>query len=212
MGYNVLSGSTSVINVVTSGSFIGDGSQLENVEQFPLQNSSETRIPFYKTISGELGLNANSGFTFDVNANALTVPGLTSSVGIRLSNPVSGALAGDGSYLGLDANGNIVVTSSVGGIAYGRREITNTATASSEDVLIGISASSPIDLRLASAADYDNGQYFTIKDEAGNANVYNITVKASGSETIDGESSIVLESPFVSINVYSNGTDKFFIY
>ena len=213
MGHNVLSGSVSVTHLTSvSGSFTGDGSGLENVEQFPLQNSSETRIPFYKTIGGELGLNANSGFTFDVNANALTVPGLTSSVGIRLSNPVSGALAGDGSYLGLDANGNIVVTSSVGGIAYGRREITNTATASSEDVLIGISASSPIDLRLASAADYDNGQYFTIKDEAGNANVYNITVKASGSETIDGESSIVLESPFVSINVYSNGTDKFFIY
>ena len=210
MGYNVLSGSTSVVNVVTSGSFIGDGSRLENVEQFPLQNAVAGRIPFYKTMSGELGLNANSGFTFDVNANALTVPGLTSSVGIRLSIPVSGSIAGKGSFLGLDANGNMVVTSS--GITYGRREITSTATASSSDVLIGISASSAIDLRLASAADYDNGQYFTIKDEAGNANIHNITVKTSGSETIDGQSSIVLESPFVSINVYSNGTDKFFIY
>jgi hypothetical protein len=210
MGYNVLSGSTSVVNVVTSGSFIGDGSQLENVEQFPLQNAVVGRIPFYKTITGELGLNADSGFTFDVSSNALTVPGLTSSVGIKLSTPVSGSIAGKGSYLGLDADGNMVVTSS--GISYGRREITSTSTASSEDVLIGISASSAIDLRLASAADYDNGQYFTIKDEAGNANIYNITVKTSGSQTIDGQSSIVLESPFVSINVYSNGTDKFFIY
>ena len=210
MGYNVLSGSTSVVNVVTSGSFIGDGSQLENVEQFPLQNAVVGRIPFYKTITGELGLNADSGFTFDVSSNALAVPGLTSSVGIKLLTPVSGSIAGKGSFLGLDADGNMVVTSS--GISYGRREITSTATASSEDVLIGISASSAIDLRLASAADYDNGQYFTIKDEAGNANIYNITVKTSGSQTIDGQSSIVLESPVVSINVYSNGTDKFFIY
>ena len=115
MGYNVLSGSTSAISVVSSGSFVGDGAGLENVEQFPLQNASVTRIPFYKTISGELGLNANSGFTFDVNANALTVPGLTSSVGISISNPISGSLAGLGSYLGLDSNGNIVVTSSAGG-------------------------------------------------------------------------------------------------
>ena len=216
MGYNILSGSVSVTHLTSvSGSFIGDGSQLENVEQFPLQNSSETRIPFYKTISGELGLNANSGFTFDVNANALTVPGLTSSVGIRLSTPRSGSLAGSGSYLGVDSNGNIIVTSSLGGggtVSYSRRAITSTATASSSDVLIGISASSAIDLRLASAGDYDNGQYFTIKDEAGNANIHNITVKASGSQTIDGESSIVLESPFVSINLYSNGVDKFFIY
>jgi len=210
MGYNVLSGSTSVVNVITSGSFIGDGSQLENVEQFELQNAGAAKIPFYKVINGDLGLNASDDFTFSANANALTVPGLTSSVGIKLSAPLSGSIAGRGSFLGLDANGNMVVTSS--GISYGRREVTSTATASSADVLIGISASSAIDLRLASAADYDNGQYFTIKDEAGNANIYNITVKTSGSETIDGQSSVVLESPFVSINVYSNGTDKFFIY
>jgi len=210
MGYNVLSGSTSAISVISSGSFVGDGSGLENVEQFPLQNAVVGRIPFYKTITGELGLNADSGFTFDVTTDALTVPGLTSSVGIKLATPVSGNLAGNGSFLGLDADGNMVVTSS--GISYGRRQITSTATASSSDVLIGISASSAIDLRLASAGDYDNGQYFTIKDEAGNAQTYNITVKASGSQTIDGESSIVLESPFVSINLYSNGVDKFFIY
>jgi hypothetical protein len=215
MGYNVLSGSTSVVNVVTSGSFTGDGSGLENVEQFQLQNSSETRIPFYKTISGELGLNANAGFTFDASANALTVPGLTSSVSINLANPVSGTLAGSGSYLGLDANGNIVVTSSLGGggtISYSRRAITATATASVEDTLIGISASAAIDIRLPSAGDYVSGQYFIIKDEAGNANIYNITIKTSGSQTIDGETAIVLESPHVSVNLYSNGVDKFFIY
>ncbi len=90
MGYNVLSGSTSAVNVISSGSFIGDGSGLDNVEQFPLQNSSVTRIPFYKTIDGKLGLNANSGFTFDANTSALTVPAMTSSVGIKLSNPSSG--------------------------------------------------------------------------------------------------------------------------
>ena len=215
MGYNVLSGSVSVTHLTSvSGSFTGDGSGLENVVQFPLQNAGVTKIPFYKTIGGELGLNANDGLTFNVNSNALTVPGLTSSVGIKLANPVSGSLAGSGSYLGLDANGNIIVTSSLGGgtISYSRRAITSTATASSSDVLIGISASSAIELRLASAADYTNGQYFTIKDEAGNAQTYNITVKASGSQTIDGQSSIVLESPFVSINLYSNGVDKFFIY
>jgi hypothetical protein len=116
MGYNVLSGSVSVTHLTrVSGSFIGDGSQLENVEQFPLQNSSETRIPFYKTIGGELGLNANSGFTFDVNANALTVPGLTSSVGINLPNVSSGIGANTSSYLAVDSNNNIVLTSSTGG-------------------------------------------------------------------------------------------------
>jgi len=219
MGYNVLSGSTSVINATVSGAFIGDGSRLDNVTQFPLQNASVTRIPFYKTIDSELGLNANDGFTFNVTTNALTVPGLTSSVGIRLSNPVSGALASTGSYLGLDANGNIVVTSSVGGggggsgtISYSRRFITSSATASINDTLIGISASAALQLRLAPAQTYTEGQYFIVKDEAGNANSYNITIKTSGSQTIDGTTSVILESPFAAINIYSNGVDKFFIY
>lgn len=216
MGYNVLSGSVSTTHLTSvSGSFTGDGSGLENVEQFELQNASAARIPFYKTINGELGLNANSGFTFDISANALTVPGLTSSVGINLASPVSGSLAGSGSYLGLDANGNIVVTSSLGGggtISYSRRAITATATASVEDTLIGVSASAAIDIRLAPAQNYVDGQYFLIKDEAGNANVYNITIKTSGSQTIDGVTSIILESPFASVNIYSNGVNKFFIY
>jgi len=211
MGYNVLSGSTSVTNWQASGSFVGDGSGLENVEQFPLQNASVTRIPFYKTITGELGLNANSGFTFDVSANALTVPAMTSSVGVKLSSPRSSSIAGPGSFLGVDTNGNLVITSS-GGVEYGRKYVTASATASVEDTLIGISASATLDLRLPSAADYKNGQYFLIKDEGGNANIYNITIKSSGSQTIDGESAIVLESPFASVNLNSNGVDKFFIY
>ncbi len=211
MGYNVLSGSTSVINVISSGSFIGDGSGLDNVEQFPLQNASVTLIPFYKTISGELGLNANSGFSFSVNKNALTVPGMTSSVGINLSTLISGSIAGPGSYLGVDVHGNFVITSSTG-IGYSRRFITSSATASVDNTLIGISASSALSLRLSPAGEYKKGQYFVIKDEGGNANLYNITIKTSGSQTIDGESAIVLESPYSSVNLYSNGTDKFFIY
>ena len=215
MGYNILSGSALFIDVVASGTFTGDGAGLENVEQFELQNAAATRIPFYKTINGELGLNSSADFSFSSANAALTVPALTSSVGIRLLTPVSGALAGPGSYLGLDSGGNIIVTSSLGGggtISYGRRYITATATASVEDTLIGVSASAAIDIRLPSAGDYDNGQYFLIKDEAGNANIYNITIKTSGSQTIDGVTSIVLESSYVSVNLYSNGTDKFFIY
>tara|TARA_Y100000114_G_C11740794_1_gene318840 strand:- start:562 stop:1194 length:633 start_codon:yes stop_codon:yes gene_type:complete len=210
MGYNVLSGSTSVINVITSGSFTGDGSGLENVKQFELQNAAATKIPFYKLIAGELGLNANDGFTFSSVNNSLTVPGLTSSVGIRLTNVISGSIAGNGSFLGVDSNGNLVVTSS--GISYDRRFVTSTTTASSNDVLLGVSASSALEIRLSSASTFKNGQYFVVKDEAGNADVFNITVRTSGSQTIDGGPFIVLESPFAAVSIYSNGSDKFFIY
>ena len=308
MGYNVLSGSTSSISVISSGSFTGDGSGLENVEQFPLQNASVTLIPFYKTITGKLGLNANSGFSFSVNSNALTVPGLTSSVGMNLSSPTSGSLAGAGSYLGVDNNGNLIVTSSasgegpensvqihtggglltgssnlifendtlklsgslevtgsllpsgsavynlgsatqrwnqiflgsgslhlgtncrissdddvgsidinkplkvVGGFAASRHLVTSSMTASNLNFFIGVSSSSEVVVRLPGSDTLHNGQFFVVKDEGGNANLYNITIKTSGSQTIDGQSTIVLESPFSSVNLYSNGVDKYFIY
>ena len=125
-------------------------------------------------------------------------------------------------YLALDSNNNVVLTSSSGtgggggggggDISYSRRFITAHATASNSDTLIGISASAPLELRLASAGDYTEGQYFTVKDEAGNSNLFNITIITSGSQTIDGFASIILESPFSAVNIYSNGTDKFFIY
>ena len=109
-------------------------------------------------------------------------------------------------------SGNDVTVTITQGISYSRRAITANATASVNDRIIGVSASAALEIKLPSASGYDNGQYFTIKDEAGNASDRNITIKTSGSETIDGQSSIILESPFAAVNIYTNGSDKFFIY
>lgn len=314
MGYNVLSGSTSMVSWTASGSFEGDGAGLENVIQFPTQNASATRIPFFKTIDGKTGLNANSNFSFAASTETLSVPkliassGMTASVGLRLLNPTSGSLAGFGSYLGVDSDGSLVVTSSApgtgpvnslqfntsggllagssnlsfqsnvltlsgtmsmsgsllpgdtgihnlgsttnrwnqifvgtgsvhlgehcsistneafgtihlnkplsidGGISAHRLQITSSFTASNYNYFIGVSASAAITVQMPSATSLLDGQFFVVKDEGGNADLYNITVKSSGSQTIDGQSTIVLESPFSSVNLYSNGVDKFFIY
>ena len=99
-----------------------------------------------------------------------------------------------------------------GDISYSRTQVTITITASVSSTILGVTASSAVQIRLPSAGDYDAGQYFTVKDESGLANSNNITILASGSQTIDGQSSIVLESPYAAVNLYSNGTDKFFIY
>jgi hypothetical protein len=69
-----------------------------------------------------------------------------------------------------------------------------------------------LDIRLPAASTYSSGQYFTIKDEAGNANTNNIIIKTTGTDEIDGVSSVVIESPYGAVNVYSNGSNKFFIY
>jgi hypothetical protein len=106
---------------------------------------------------------------------------------------------------------NITVTIP-GGINYSRTAVTSTLTASISSRIIGVSASAALEIRLPAASGYTNGQYFTIKDEAGNANNNNITVLTSGADKIDGQTSIILESPHAAINIYTDGSSKFFIY
>ena len=74
-------------------------------------------------------------------------------------------------------------------------------------------ASEPaITLTLPAASACSNGQAFVIKDEGGAADSRNVTIACAGSDTIDGANSVTLQSPYASIQVYCNGSDKFFIY
>lgn len=109
-------------------------------------------------------------------------------------------------------SGNNVTVTIPGGIDYGRTTVTSTITASVNNRILGVSASAALEIRLPNASGYTAGQYLTIKDEAGNANSNNITIKTSNSQTIDGESQITLESPYAAVNLYCDGSAKFFIY
>ena len=106
---------------------------------------------------------------------------------------------------------NITVTIP-GGISYSRTAVTSTTTSSTSDRILGVSASAALEIRLPAASGFSAGQYFTIKDEAGNADSNNITVLTTGADTIDGVSSVSLESPYAAVNLYSDGSSKFFIY
>ena len=104
------------------------------------------------------------------------------------------------------------VTVTLSSAVYSRTAVTSTTTASVNDVILGVSGTAAIDIRLPSAGDYSAGQNFTVKDESGAADTKNITILTSGGQTIDGVSSITLESPYAAVNIYSNGSDKFFVY
>jgi hypothetical protein len=110
-----------------------------------------------------------------------------------------------------NSSGDVTVTID-GGITFSRRAVSSTITASVSDSILGVSGSTAIEIRLPSAGDYESGQYFTVKDESGAADINSITILASGSQTIDGVASVALRSPYSAINIYSDGTSKFFIY
>jgi hypothetical protein len=109
-------------------------------------------------------------------------------------------------------SGNNIRVTIPGGIDYSRTAVTSTVTASTSARILGVSASSALDIRLPAASGYTAGQHFIVKDEAGNANTNNITIRTTGVETIDGQTSIILESPFAAVNIYTDGSSKFFIY
>jgi len=109
-------------------------------------------------------------------------------------------------------NSGTDVTVTLSSAVFSRTAITTTTTSSVNDRILGVSASSALDIRLPAASGFSNGATFTVKDEAGNADTNNITIKTTGSDKIDGQNSIILESPFAAVNIYTNGSDKFFIY
>ncbi len=100
-----------------------------------------------------------------------------------------------------------------GSVIHKRHATTTNYEIQITDFYIGAdSINNTVLLTLPTASTTTNGQTFVIKDEAGNANNNAITVSCSvGGDKIDGENLIILESPFASVQVYCNGTDKYFI-
>ena len=142
---------------------------------------------------------------------------------VRIASPAHGDFSGNPDFVlppTEGTNGQVLKTDGSGntswgeaGISFSRRALTANATASANDSIIGISSSGNsdnIELRLASADALSNGQYFTVKKEDNYSST--ITISCSGSQKIDGQSSVVIESPFGAVNIYSDSTSSYFIY
>ena len=223
---------------LTSGSIISgnldysDAAKVINVPR--VTNATDNAI--ITNVGGDANtLTCESNLTFD--GSTLNVTGdISASIGISAS-----IFVGDGSQLtGISGSGanplgplfsikikqdggeisgsaalsfqNNILTVG-GGLILSRRFTTSSITASVTDYYIGVSTqNAPLSITLPAADLLGNGQTYVVKDEFGAANTNNVTVLASGSQTIDGSNSIVLESPFASIQLYCNGSDKFYIY
>ena len=187
---------------ISGAAFYGDGRTLSGV---PMQTAVINGIlrvsnPTNQTITSDLNfVYDGADVTLDAGDFILTNGNITASGHVSAST-----FYGDGSNLtGISAGGN----------TFSRAEVTSTPyTASSSDYYIGVSTGSAAIVQLPLANTLVSGQTFIVKDESGNASLYNITVQTSGSDVIDGQSNQTIESDYGSISLYSNGTDKFFIF
>ena len=225
---------------ITSGIVSGnlstsDGAEVINVPRV----ANATNNSIITNVDGNANtLTCETNLTFD--GDTLNVTGeITASTGIsasylmgdgsRLTNVSAGGTANAQGPLGalqfrndagaatISGSDNLIFNNNilqiVGGLRLNRRNISSTITASVTDYYIGTDTSSGIlSIRLPDAANLLDGQTYVVKDEVGSANTNNVTILASGSQTIDGQNSVVLESPFASIQLYCNGTNKYFIF
>ena len=177
---------------ISSSFFIGDGRFLTNIA----------------------GTGGGGGIFTELSDNLAAT---TSSVAIGGTTAPDHQLALSGAMsasLNISASGFVGNRLNIsGGVVLHHRTSTATITASVDDYYIGMdSNSAAVELRLPDAAVLTDGHTYIIKDEGGNAGTNNITILASGSQTIDGENSLILESSYASLSLYCNGVDRYYVY
>ncbi len=105
------------------------------------------------------------------------------------------------------------LTTFVKGVSYTRKVVGTNYAIRQDEYFIGIGdITGSIKLVLPKARLLPDGYPIVIKDERGHAGTYPVTIETREGDTIDGTSSVLLESPYAAINIYTNGTNRYFIY
>ena len=86
---------------------------------------------------------------------------------------------------------------------------TSTATLSVDEHIIPVNASSAAFTLTLPAVSGIGGTIFVIKEAAGSANT--VTIATPSSETIDGQSTYTMSTPYASITIYCDGSNWFVI-
>ena len=99
-----------------------------------------------------------------------------------------------------------------GGLAYKRTPVTANYTILLSDYYLGVdTTSNSVTLTVPAAATAQIGQTFVVKDEGANTAANPITVARSSGDTIDGDASVQIDTPYGAISLYTNGSN-WFIY
>ena len=208
----IMSGATGQVNSLKVG-----GSELITAAK-DIHNITNLNVTGGVYIGASSGSLAGTGSYLGLNTSGkLVVTSSASGVIATYQNAGNNRIltSVDGSTV--KAEGNLKFDGSkftvTGGIIIKRVAKDDDYTITNSDYLIGVDSSGgAVVLTFPAASALTAGQMFIIKDENGSAGTNNITVTGSnGSNTIDGQTSAVLESSYASITIYCDGSTKFFI-
>ena len=118
------------------------------------------------------------------------------------------------SYLSIDGNGNVILAPSVQSSIEVRNRtlVTGSYSVQTDDYFIALNANQNLTVTLPDASTLFNGQIMVIKDEAINADTYDLYITCQVGQTIDGTQQIKLASPGSAVNFYTDGQTRFFIF
>ena len=107
-----------------------------------------------------------------------------------------------------------VGTGGSGKLIRNRNAIVTHYTVTSNDNIIGVNATASLTISLPDPSTLTVGQCFLFKDEAGNAGTHNITIntRAGTADRVDGGTSITMIVDDTAVNLYTDGSSKYFIY
>ena len=170
-------------------------------------------------LSGNLIISGNiTAHTFDIIHTDIIEVDASGSTKFGDSNDDTHIRTGSFSVMSSSAeqfNVDVInkVTSINTGVVFNRVSTAVNYTVKKSNYIIGVdSTSNPVTVTLPDASTLADGQSFIVKDEGGSAFNNNITISASGSQLINSSNTAVLEVPYSSIQLYCNGTNKFFIF
>jgi hypothetical protein len=153
-------------------------------------------------VTGNVVVSGNvQAHTFDIIQTNLVE--INSSGSTSFGNSVDDVHKFQGKHLELDS-----------GLVVKRIRISSSQTIAINNYYVGVDSFTPsasVTVTLPDAATLQNGQVYVIKDEGGKADLYNVLIKASGSQLIDNQNQVVLESPHASLTLYCDGASKFYI-
>jgi len=203
------SGDLAVTGAVHATTFYGSGTGLTGI--LDASAGADTRIAVFSDADTLVG---NPDFVFD-DAGAMVTIGGTVTSGISASGPAT--FVGNtilNSALSVSGATTLAGTTTVKGLNVTYEDITTTLQTSSEaSYIVGINAGdSDTDYCVMSASTAGIGKLLVIKDEVVSRAATAIYVSASAGDTIDGQAYYIITGSMASINLYSDGVDKWFIF
>lgn len=101
------------------------------------------------------------------------------------------------------------------GTILNRVQVTGTYDINHHQYFIGVQTqvlTSSVYIYLPKAESSTDGRTYVIKDEGGMSDTNNIIVHIINGDTVDGERFVTIDSPYASLNIYTDGINRWFIY